>query len=83
MFNYYNDLFIIFSSSRRDSLTASGAALAPTPVIEAAATPGGELLKEFQRQRQRVQDNLAARERDRDELVRQLTDAARITDNNG
>ncbi|KAJ9596343.1 hypothetical protein L9F63_012618, partial [Diploptera punctata] len=54
-------------SSRRDSLTDK-------PIIPSGTTVGydGDLLKEFQRQKQRLQETLQVKERERDELIRQL-----------
>ena len=61
-------------SSRRDSLTDKPAST--TVVLTGAADVpqeyDGDLLKEFQRQKQRLQETLQVKERERDELIRQL-----------
>lgn len=66
-------------SSRRDSLNERPAAAAAQsivltvpqePVLEQSFT--GDLLKEFQKQKQRLQDALAVREKEREELLRQF-----------
>ena len=68
-------------SSRRDSLNErpvnQNAVVSATsvPVLEQSFT--GDLLKEFQRQKQKLQEALAIREKEREELLRQLN----ITDN--
>ena len=67
-------------SSRRDSLTdkpivPSGTTVVLTGPVAAAETPqeyDGDLLKEYQRQKQRLQETLQVKERERDELIRQL-----------
>ncbi|PSN35636.1 WD repeat-containing protein 47 [Blattella germanica] len=55
-------------SSRRDSLTdkPSGTTVVLTGEYD------GDLLKEYQRQKQRLQETLQVKERERDELIRQL-----------
>lgn len=63
-------------SSRRDSLNerpiVQNAMITGTtpPVLEQGYT--GDLLKEFQRQKQKLQETLAMRDREREELMRQL-----------
>lgn len=74
-------------SSRRDSLAEKPTGVAakitePTAIpVKAAVTPGehleqsynGGLFKEYQKQKQRLQETIQQKERERDELVRQLT----------
>jgi hypothetical protein len=67
-------------SSRRDSLTEKPAAHSGTTVMLTGTDPSpeqqhgfdGDLLKEYQRQKQRLQETLQVKEREREELIRQL-----------
>lgn len=73
-------------SSRRDSLAEKPTGVAakitePTAIPVRATVPGdhieqsynGGLFKEYQKQKQRLQETIQQKERERDELVRQLT----------
>ncbi|KAK4877762.1 hypothetical protein RN001_010268 [Aquatica leii] len=72
-------------SSRRDSLNER-------PVPQNVLTPhsepnlehsfNGDLLKEFKKQKQKLQETLALREKEREELIRQLSQDNRILDEN-
>uniref|UniRef100_A0A1Y1M3M6 CTLH domain-containing protein n=3 Tax=Photinus pyralis TaxID=7054 RepID=A0A1Y1M3M6_PHOPY len=70
-------------SSRRDSLnerpTAAPNALSP-PEMHLEQSFNGDLLKEFQKQKQKLQDTLALREKEREELIRQLAHDNRLID---
>jgi hypothetical protein len=67
-------------SSRRDSLTDKPTVHSGTTVVLTGtdASPDqqqgfdGDLLKEYQRQKQRLQETLQVKEREREELIRQL-----------
>jgi hypothetical protein len=67
-------------SSRRDSLTEKPVVPSGTTVVLTGADTAvdhqrgfdGDLLKEFQRQKQRLQETLQVKEREREELLRQL-----------
>jgi hypothetical protein len=67
-------------SSRRDSLTEKQVVPSGTTVVLTGADTAvdqqrgfdGDLLKEYQRQKQRLQESLQVKEREREELLRQL-----------
>jgi len=67
-------------SSRRDSLTDKPAVPTSTTVVLTGADTSvdqqqgydGDLLKEYQRQKQRLQETLQVKERQREELIRQM-----------
>lgn len=67
-------------SSRRDSLTDKPAGPTSTTVVLTGADTNvdqqqgydGDLLKEYQRQKQRLQETLQVKERQREELIRQM-----------
>ncbi|KAF2886634.1 hypothetical protein ILUMI_19539 [Ignelater luminosus] len=72
-------------SSRRDSLNERPIAAAPQNVVlTAPAEPSleqsftGDLLKEFQKQKQKLQETLAIREKEREELIKQLSQDNKI-----
>jgi hypothetical protein len=77
-------------SSRRDSLTDKVVVPSGTTVVLTGADTSldqqqgydGDLLKEYQRQKQRLQETLQVKEREREELIRQLQNTDnRLQDN--
>ncbi|KAK5643035.1 hypothetical protein RI129_009202 [Pyrocoelia pectoralis] len=72
-------------SSRRDSLnerpTAAAAnVLSPPTETHLEQSFNGDLLKEFQKQKQKLQETLALREKEREDLIRQLAHDNRMVD---
>lgn len=70
-------------SSRRDSLSERHVAPpqqvnAPGAEVNLEQSFSGDLLKEFQRQKQRLQETLQMREKEREELVKQISQDARV-----